>query len=675
MEQTQQPPCLQRQSSVATDTKLRLADDSAFNSVRQAALAMFKQRTKDLTRLASVEAQSQKIASELQQVQTSVAQLATQQACLEALVEEEQQRMRQREGCLTELHGALVQVDEEQRAYTKLQQTAEATINAATTFITRFTSSEGRLFQLLALAKTQVGGRAARDLQMALAQTQQRVTEAAAQQQRLLSGPFCFNSTKVTEQTAAERAQVDVVQSFSMELQRWVSQTAAWTGHRELVKPLDVMQQLLEWLATDDSVDLPPQTMGQQTADVLGKAWPPLPGCPTLCVDAATFFSVTEESLQKMVQEHALQSMDALREFSERLTDACDRQNYCLPPNVQARFSTLDTTAVDAAWASLLHQREAWEALEKDAVAAAASAAAAEEARLTARVELQSLTESCAAIENAHRQRALEVESGKEAELLNYAAAWRKGWHTLAAQRTSLLVMQSTIDAKASEAANADRLRAAEAETHAQEMAVRQRVMQEQQETLEAAQKQLEEASAHKSALEEELAAVQRTERDAQQQLEMLLSSLRRSSPETLLDTAEASHPRVVSALQSVAGCPEMYKEWASTMDAQKDHFADTNVAEVIGEAICRAPSGEVTTESASLIRAALQHVAATLQLPTELFQADVLSNDLLRQLPCLTALASEMQSAQVSAETHRACVAEAQAEVHLLRQELFLEE
>ncbi|KPA79058.1 hypothetical protein ABB37_05591 [Leptomonas pyrrhocoris] len=705
MEQAQEQRT--RQSSAAADAKSCLADEEAFNSVRQAALVLFKQRTKDLTRLASVEAQSQKIEAELQQAQTSVAQLSAQQAALDAQVEDEQQRVRQREGRLAELHGALVQLDEEQRTFKKLQQAAEAAIGAATTFIVRFTSADGRLFQLLALAKERVGGRNARELQIVATQIQQKLTDAVEQKQRLLSGPCCLPSgalaspfavvADVPPSSAVTGSQQDAVKAFGAVMQGWMTQAEPWSRHRELTGVVAALRCLLQWVTEDTEAD-PEETfaVGEAGANQTASVWPPLPQCPAVALAEDVFLHLPEVELEKVMEEQVHAPVKALRAFFDQLTATCVRDRICLPPEVAAVFTALETTVVEG-WTSLVAQRHQWAEKVEDAASATELAAAAAQSLLRARTELQAQSESCEQLRNALAQRLSEVETGKELQLGNYAAAWQKGWRTLSAQRASLLAAQRAVDARVTEAAHNDALLKSEAEAHAAAVEVSKRAVQEQQRKLSAAQALLDEASTQKAALEEELAAAQQTEREAQRQLEALLSHPQKpaaegemqsavlsencTAPDTLLGVTERVRPSAAAALQSVPACPDVYKIWASDVEAQKQHLADDDVLAALFMA---APCGDPTELSGNMTdgatrqsvrracTAALQHVAtAVLRLPAELLMPDVLDDDLLSRLSCLTALAAEEESMRTSAAAHRTFVAEAQAEMRLLRQEL----
>ncbi|KPI88939.1 hypothetical protein ABL78_1984 [Leptomonas seymouri] len=701
MEQAQKQQ--KSQANAATDAKHRLADEEAFDSVRQAALVLFKQRTKDLTQLSSVEAQSQKIEAELQQAQVSLAQLSAQQASLEALVEEEQQRVRQREGRLTELHGALVQLDEEQRMYNKLQQSAEAAIGAATMFIGRFTGAECRLFQLLTMAKERAGGRNARELQVVVTQVEQRLADVTEQHQRFLSKPFCFQSCALPSAliTAADvlpaptltEYQHDAVKRFAAVMQGWVTQAEPWSRHRELADVLSALRLLLQWVAEGSGTDQGEAAAAAQTVSSQpASAWPPLPLCPADCLDEAVFLTLPEVGLVQLIQECVLSPLSALRTFFDRLTAASARIHFCLPAEVSACFTSLEATLA-AGWMSLVAQRRQWKELVEDSAKASEQAAAAVQAECVARRELQIHAESCGRLSEAFDERKSEVETSKAVELLNYAAAWQKGWGTITAQRTSLLSLQSAAEARVQEAARTDALLKSEAEAHASEMDVRQGSVQEQQANLSAAQRQLEEASIQKAALEAEIAAMRQTEREAQQQLEKLLScgqtppfkrevklpALSQGCPEpgSVLGVMESTRPSVASVVQSASACPDVYQVWATNLQAQKEGLAHTSDFVPLLNALCLTTErGDNATDSAEaqparLVCEALQHIATTLQLPVELFQPDVLSEGLLSQLSSLTSLAAEEQSMRSSAETHRAFLAEAQAEMRLLRQEL----
>lgn len=684
----------QQQSTAATEAKSRQADDEAFNSVRQAALLMFKQRTKDLTRLANVEAQSQQIEAELQQAQTSMAQLSVQQASLEALVEEEQQRIRQREGGLAELHGALVQVDEEQRTYKKLQQSAGAAVDAATTFIAQCTSPSGRLFHLLAAAKELIAGRTSRDLQAVLAVVQQKLTEAAEQRQRLRSRPGCVTATEGLPQE-------DVVAGCVAVLRGWATQVEVWSRHRDLADTLGTLRQVLQWATEHQSADQTTAAssipMADEQTDVSADVlqWPALPPCPSndLMEKEDAFFCVPEAEVVKWVEVHVRVPIRVLRVCRDHLSTMCAEDHLNFPEEVASRLTSLETTA-DADWTALLTRRQELEAEVVNTVAATELASAAAHAQQAAQAEAQALRESNAHLHTVFSERQSELETKKEVELANYAAAWRKGWSTLAAQRVSMLAMQHAVSTRTNDATQTAALMASEAAAHAEEVRGSDASAQAQQAHLSTAQEQLAAASAQKSALEKELAAAQQMEREAQDQLEELLSSYARraisaetagaavypescAEPDTLMEVIEHGPPSATAALQAVSACPGVYKEWAAKVDAQRERLDSTESTTTLLEALCHATeAGEHEQhQSAKSIVAALQQVASALQLPEELFQSDVVDEELLRQLSCLTTLTAVEKSRRASADAHRVFMAEVEAETKLLRQELTSEE
>ncbi|CBZ27377.1 conserved hypothetical protein [Leishmania mexicana MHOM/GT/2001/U1103] len=569
----------QQQCSTGTATITRSTNEEAFDSVRQAAVVMFKQRTKDLTRLTQVETQCQAIEAELRQAQTCVTQLMAQQASLEALVEEEQQRTRQRESRLQELHSALLQLDEEQQTSGKLQRSAETAIGAATSFIRTFTNADGRLFQLLTMASARTAGRSALELQRLLGDIQQRLVAAEAHRQGLMCLPSFsltveasasgdLRDTAPPSSTAVVSADVSTT-GVSHVLHEWAAKMD-WAKHRELADVVQIMQQLVAWLSTDGKAqEEAQQAVGVERASCeWGLPWPPLPpftedavtevhwfgspsppsttfqtdthGCSSAevaaddggtratlpldecAVDVDDNVVPSSEVVQLVVQQHLLAPLQAISAYNAHLAAVCAQQHLQLSEDAPSLAASL--TAAQQRWLSFHAAWQEWreEVLKTQAAAEAATAAARE--LDAAQAALRALQRNCEEQSHNCASRKKEVANLKEAEISHYAAAWSRGVCASQAQRDSFCAMSDAIMSLTEEASALATALHDDSEHHAHETHARDVALAEQQEQLTATRQRVAVAKTRVTALEAECAEAQRVQQLVRDQHEELLS-------------------------------------------------------------------------------------------------------------------------------------------------------
>ncbi|XQJ27279.1 hypothetical protein NXY56_003271 [Leishmania guyanensis] len=586
MEQQPQLPAVaqllqqhQQQCTADTATSARNTNEEAFDSVRQAAVVMFKQRTKDLTRLAQVETQCQAIDAELRHAQMCVTKLVSQQATLDALVEEEQQRTRQRESQLQELHSALLQLDEEHQTNGKRQRSAEAAIGAATAFIRRFTNADGRLFQLLAKANVQTAGRSARELQRLLAEAQQGLVAAEAHREDLMCLPsFSLTAgaspsgdlsyTTAPSLTAVMSANVSTT-GVSHALQEWVAKVD-WAQHRELADVVQITQQLVAWLSTDGST----QEEGQKAAEVGGASceW----NLPRLSLPTCTEEAVTEEhwfgspsllsttlqagthscssekvvaeedgshgtlqlkgylmdidanmvpngeAVQHVLQHHLLAPLQAILTYNAHLVAVCAQQHLQLPADAPLLADSV--TETQQRWASLYEAWQQWREEVLKTQAATEAATAAETELDAAQATLCALQQHCEEQSHHYASREEEVANLKEAEIGHYTAAWSKGMRTLQAQRNSFCAVSDAISSLTKEVSVLSTALHDDSEQHAHETHALDIALAEQQEQLAVTRQRVAAAKERVAEMEKECAEAQRMQQLVRDQHEVLLS-------------------------------------------------------------------------------------------------------------------------------------------------------
>ncbi|KAG5503945.1 hypothetical protein GH5_04801 [Leishmania sp. Ghana 2012 LV757] len=569
----------QEQSATGMATRTHSTNEETFDSVRQAAVVMFKQRTKDLTRLAQVETQCQTIEAELRQAQTCVTQLVAQQASLEALLEEEQQRSRQRESRLQELHSALLQLDEEQQTSGELQHSAEAAIGAATAFIRKFTNADGRLFQLLAAASARTSGRSAPEIQRLLAGVQQVLSAAETHLQSLVCLPsFSWiteasasgDSRYAASSSLAAMVSADVCATgVSHALQEWAAKTD-WAQHRELADAVKIIQQLVAWLSTESSA---PEE-AQKAAAVGGAScefdlpWPSLPPCAedvvtevhwfgSRSLPLATFQASTHscgsaevaadddglrgnlrseevlkdvvgdaipssEAVQLVLQQDLLAPLQAILTYNAHLVAVCAQHHLQLPEDASSHAACV--VATQQRWVCF---HAAWQQWREDVLKAQAAVEAAigAEAELgAARAALLTLRESCEEQSRHYASRMEEVVSLKEAEVSQYAAAWLRGVRTLQMQRNSLSATSNTIASLTEEASALTTALHDGSEHRAHADNARGIALSEQHEKLTATRQRVKVVKARVTSLEAECAEAQRVQQVVRDQHVALVS-------------------------------------------------------------------------------------------------------------------------------------------------------
>ncbi|KAK7195742.1 hypothetical protein NESM_000504800 [Novymonas esmeraldas] len=688
----------QQHEQSATDSR-RLSDE-AFDSVRQAAVVMFKQRTKDLTRLAQVESQCQMIDAELREAQTCAAQLAAKQASLEALVEEEQQRTRQREGRLQELHSTLVQLDEEQQASGKLQRSAEAAITAATDFIRTFTNTDGRLFHLLTLASARTAGRSARDLQRLVSDVQHGLAAVEEQQRALTRLP----SLLLTELEATATDLDAAAAAASGALLRELAAKVEWDQHGELAAVVQTLQSLLAWLANPDDTQshaeehplwlpLPPRL----DTEAVERAW--LGATPHVEAessergvdDVGSGAVLDSEAVHQLLHERLLEPLQALVALGVELEAVCAQLQLQPPDDAESFAST-----VAAAQQSWIHVHEAWQLWREGALTAstAAQAAAAADAELvSARSRVLELQQRCRAQSQECESRVAEVAQLKEAEMSRHAVAWTSGMRTLQAQRDSLHSMVDTTAALTEEScALAAALRDG-VEQHASELHERGIALSERQEQLTAVQQRVVAAKARAAALDAEAATAQQLFDVVCQQKDAL--SICVSMPGQRSADARAAHlgatPLEPSTAWPVAECAVRVAQALqnAAVPLTATHAAALERVAVVAARLAAGDDeddGEVCEDDddgasvvswiADLVQGTVCADAAALvalRLPSEVLLNDdgTVDAEVLSQLPYLHALEPAEAEARASAEEHRGFMRDAAAEITLLQSEL----
>ncbi|KAG5477703.1 hypothetical protein LSCM1_04999 [Leishmania martiniquensis] len=576
----------QEQSAADMATRSRSANEDTFDSVRQAAVVMFKQRTKDLTRLVQVETQCRTIEAELSQAQACVTRLVAQQASLEALLEEEQQRSRQRESRLQELHSALLQLDEEQQRSSQLQHSAEVAIGAATAFIQNFTNADGRLFQLLTMASARTSGRSAVELQRRLMDVQQVLSAAETYRQDLVCLPSFARAAEVStsEDThnsapppfAAAVAADACATRVSHALQEWVVKMD-WAQHRELADAVQIMQQLAAWLSTEGST----QEEAHEAAAVRDASfgselrWLALLsgaedavteehwfGSPSLrfetleagsqsCgvaevgaqddrlrgalqsdefhMEVAGSAVPSSEAVHRVLQHDLLAPLQAILTYNAQLVAVCAQHHLQLPEDAPSHAASV--AATQQRWVCF---HAAWQQWREDVLKAQAAADAATDAEAelgAARAALLALRENCEEQSRHYASRTEEVARLKETELSDYAAAWSRGVRTLQAQRNSFCAIFNTIASLKEEASALATTLNDGSQRHAQETHARDVALAERQEQLAATRQRVGVAKARAAELEAECAEAQRVQQLVRGQHAALLSCASARTP------------------------------------------------------------------------------------------------------------------------------------------------
>lgn len=230
---TQQQPQQEEDTRQKTSTLPSSSTDETFDAMRTAAVSMFKQRTNDLTKLSTLQSQSVELEKEVGTLQSTIAQLHTLHADLDALFEQEEQRAREREAQLTQMHTALVQLDEEQRGFAKVEKSTVKVTVTMKRMLDRFAGCDARLSILLDQAQNTVAGRSANDFRGLASEVRRRTTLLRDRVQGIRkAAPAVASCTSVG--TGRELHQL---------LQEWVG--GSWGKHKELAEVLRIMREVL----------------------------------------------------------------------------------------------------------------------------------------------------------------------------------------------------------------------------------------------------------------------------------------------------------------------------------------------------------------------------------------------------------------------------------------------
>ncbi|CCD14693.1 unnamed protein product, partial [Trypanosoma congolense IL3000] len=130
-----------------------------FEAMRHAALSMFKQRTKDLTMVSALTAETEQVEKQNAQVQSTIQKLHEQKSSLEAQIESEERRVKEWEAQLREVHGMLAQMKEDQSVFSGIQRSSERTVATVQQFVVQYTGEGGEFAQLLVRAQNVTRGR------------------------------------------------------------------------------------------------------------------------------------------------------------------------------------------------------------------------------------------------------------------------------------------------------------------------------------------------------------------------------------------------------------------------------------------------------------------------------------------------------------------------------------
>ncbi|ORC84576.1 uncharacterized protein TM35_000431440, partial [Trypanosoma theileri] len=157
-QQQQQQQC-NPHNSVVTTTKQAANVEDNFTAMRNAAMSMFKQRTKDLTMVSSLTAEADELEQLNNQVQSTIHQLQEQRAVLEAQIETEESRVKEREVQLREVHTMLAQMKEDQGVFSGVHRSSEHVATLLQQFVTTYTNKSGDVVRLLEQAQERAQGR------------------------------------------------------------------------------------------------------------------------------------------------------------------------------------------------------------------------------------------------------------------------------------------------------------------------------------------------------------------------------------------------------------------------------------------------------------------------------------------------------------------------------------
>ncbi|RNF26499.1 uncharacterized protein Tco025E_01204 [Trypanosoma conorhini] len=162
-QQQQQRTAAAVATTMATCSKAEAAAEDNFAAMRHAAMSMFKQRTKDLTMVSALTAEAEEVEKLNCQVQSTIGRLQEQKAVLEARIESEERRVKEREEHLREVHVMLAQMKEDQGIFAGVRRSSERVAAMLHQFVAQYTSKDGDVVRLLERCHGQTQGRAPND--------------------------------------------------------------------------------------------------------------------------------------------------------------------------------------------------------------------------------------------------------------------------------------------------------------------------------------------------------------------------------------------------------------------------------------------------------------------------------------------------------------------------------
>lgn len=429
----------QQRNKTAPETSLTSED--TFDAMRQAAVTMFKQRTKDLTKLSQLQEHQQALEGQLAEVQATAGDLQAHQAQLEASAEKEEQRAKERTALLQQLRATMTSLGDEQRVFHSVSRATErmAAVTQAA-FQTDGAGADGpvaRLLNLVSQAQIKTAGRTTGDFRNI--STDLRRREA------------------MTRELVAEARRIGAIPKALLQaIQEWV--TGNWRKHAELAAVVAEGKAILR--AYPAAPAAPPSRPASPRAS------PGLASSVQLTLQTAASASIAldEDALfasidgpdnglgpcdaasVALMSERVRQSIGvyqnelrALKNVQRPLTEACELLGV-----VCEGLDTRSVEAVTGEWGGLIADLEGLVAQLSERFASMTELASATEV-----LQLQQ------AALDAHRAReaallsdlaAHEARGGQlEAEVANYAAAWRKVYHTGQVQTAALAELEQAI--------------------------------------------------------------------------------------------------------------------------------------------------------------------------------------------------------------------------------------
>ncbi|KAF5223429.1 hypothetical protein ECC02_003448 [Trypanosoma cruzi] len=156
----QQQPKQRTAVSVTAASKAEVTVEENFAAMRHAAMSMFKQRTKDLTMVSALTAEAEVVEKLNCQVYSTINSLQEQKAILEARIEAEERRVKEREEQLRGVHTMLAQMKEDQGVFSGVRRSSEKIAMTLHQFVTQYTAKGGNVVHLLERCHERTHGRA-----------------------------------------------------------------------------------------------------------------------------------------------------------------------------------------------------------------------------------------------------------------------------------------------------------------------------------------------------------------------------------------------------------------------------------------------------------------------------------------------------------------------------------